>query len=99
MEKRGADFESRVDELIGRIEADGPEIHPTVRSLATIALHSVEVRYGENSENHLPLHNAEHAIDVTERAIELTNLLYEYIPEEYRENIYDLILLAGLAHD
>jgi hypothetical protein len=99
MDKRSVNFESRVDELIGTIEPEGLEIHPTVHSLATIALHSVEVKYGEHSENPLPLHNAEHALDVTERAIELTNLLYDYIPEEYQEDIYELVLLVGVAHD
>jgi len=99
MSEGESNFETKIDELIGAIEPEGHEIHPTVRSIAAIALHSVEIKYGENSENHLPQHNAEHAIDVAERAIELTNLLYEYIPEEYRENIYELALLAGVTHD
>jgi hypothetical protein len=99
MEKGEANFETRIDGLIEMIEPEGHEVHPTVRSLAMIALHSVEIKYGENSDNPLPQHNVEHAINVTERAIELTNLLYEYIPEEYRENIYELALLAGIAHD
>lgn len=92
-------FEASVDQLIGRIEPDGYEFNDTARSLATIALHDVELRYGEKSDNPLPQHNAEHALDVAGRAIELTNLLYEYIPQKYRENIYELALLVGVSHD
>lgn len=99
MDETGTNFEARIDGLVELIEPEGQEIHPTVRSIAAIALHGVEIKYGENSENPLPQHNAEHAFDMTERAIELTNLLYDYIPEEYKKNIYELVLLAGVAHD
>jgi hypothetical protein len=92
-------FEAAVDDLIGQIEPEGYEFNETARSLATIALHDVELRYGESSDNSLPQHNAEHALDVAGRAIELTNLVYEFIPEKYRENIYELALLVGVAHD
>jgi hypothetical protein len=92
-------FEAAVDELIGQIEPEGYEFNETARSLATIALHDVELRYGESSDNSLPQHNAEHALDVAGRAIELTNLVYEFIPEKYQDNIYELALLVGVSHD
>ncbi|MEX2014491.1 MAG: hypothetical protein WD885_00970, partial [Candidatus Saccharimonadales bacterium] len=92
-------FEVAVDQLIERIQPDGYEFNETARSLATIALHDVELRYGENSDTSLPQHNAEHALDVAGRAIDLTNLLYEFIPEKYRDKIYELVLLVGVSHD
>ena len=92
-------FEGAVDQLIERIEPDGYEFNKTARSLATIALHDVELRYGENSDAPLPQHNAEHALDVAGRAIDLTNLIYEFIPEKYQDKIYELALLIGVSHD
>lgn len=92
-------FEAAVDQLVERIEPDNYEFNDTARSLATIALHDVELRYGENSESPLPRHNADHGLDVAERAIDLVNLLFEYIPDEYKDNIYELALLVSVSHD
>ncbi len=92
-------FELAVDQLIEKIEPEGYEFNDSARSLATIALHDVELRYGENSEHPLPRHNAEHGLDVAGRAIELTNLLYDFIPEKYQDNIYELVILIGVSHD
>jgi hypothetical protein len=93
------DFEKEINGLAASIEPEGYELSPTVRSIAAIALRDIEVRYGEESDEPLPQHNATHAIDVAGRAIQLTNLLYDFVPEESRENIYELALLVGITHD
>lgn len=92
-------FENTVEHLAGMVQPKGCEISPAAQKLATLALTEIDERYGQNSERTLCYHNALHAVDVCRRGIRLANILYPHIVPEYRENLYDLILLAGVGHD
>lgn len=68
-------------------------------TIAAQSLEEIEATYGPQGEHPLHYHNADHSVDVCRRAVRLTNILYPYIKPEYRENIYDLAIIAGATHD
>ncbi|HET7672999.1 MAG TPA: hypothetical protein VFK11_00610 [Candidatus Saccharimonadales bacterium] len=92
-------FEVVVDNLIGQVEPQEVSILPESRDIAIRGLEEKERRYGEESEHHMAYHNVGHDIDVTSRDIRLTNLLYRFVPEEYREGLYDKIIVKDPWHD
>lgn len=93
------DFETEVDRRIAGIKPPEIEVDPASRSIAITALGEVDRRYGEGSEHPLEFHNVPHSLDVMDRTVRLLNLLYEFIPAEYKPRIYDLGIKVSAAHD
>lgn len=93
------DYRHELEVIAGDVEPGDQAIHPAVLELSAIALHDIDSRYGESSKTPLPQHNALHSLDVARRAIHLTNLLYEFIEDKYKPQIFSLGMHAGSIHD
>lgn len=92
-------FEPAIEKVVGKISPAEVEIDPLIPAISGVVLSDIDSRYGRDSTKPLAHHNAFHGLERAERTVEVTNLLYEYIPEEYREGIYPVGILDGATHD
>lgn len=94
---------SHIDKAVSSMVAGigSPEIslRPVTPIITAEVLHDIDQKYGPHGDDPLEYHNTSHSIDVGRRVIRLTNLLYPYIPEQYRTSIYDLGFLGPGCHD
>ena len=67
----------------------GQQISPVIIDLGRQALQRLDVRYGPESDNPLGFHYGPHSLGVARRNIFLANLLYDFIPEEQQQGIFD----------
>lgn len=93
------DFEKEVIKIAGMIEPPDYELAPETIPIAIEVVEGINQRYGPDSDNPKTYHNAPHSLAVPRRAVSLTNLLYPFIPEQYRTDIYDLDIHCGVGHD
>ncbi|HYF96791.1 MAG TPA: hypothetical protein VD947_01995 [Patescibacteria group bacterium] len=92
-------FKVEIERVVDRISPIEVKTDPIVPVISGIILDDIDSRYGEQSEKPLAHHNAFHGLERADRTVEVTNLLYPDIPEEYSEGIYSLGILDGTAHD
>ena len=92
------DFEKQVTDIVATIEPEytlAPETIPITVS----ALEEVNRRYGPDSDNPLPFHDAPHSLGVTRRGVILTNILWPYINPKHQRKLFDAVMIGGATHD
>ncbi len=92
------DFEKEVAGIVALVPED-QRLAPETVPIAIEALEAVDRRYGPNSDNPKPFHNAPHSVGVTRRAVRMANILMPYIRPAYRDRFYDLSIVDGTTHD
>lgn len=93
------DIQKEMIKIAGLIQPAGYELDPETIPVAIETVVGIDQRYGPDSANRKLYHNAPHSLAVPRRAVSLTNLLWRFIPEEYRTDIYDLDIHCGTGHD
>ncbi len=93
-----ADFEREITHIAAQIEPTYT-LAPETIHIAVASLEEVDRRYGPDSDNPLPFHNAPHSLGVARRSVRLNNILYRYIKPQWRPRIFDLGIIAGTNHD
>jgi hypothetical protein len=93
------DFEREMANIATIVEPPEQKISGEALTIATESLHAIDLKYGPNSDNPLPFHNAEHSVAVTRRVIRFINILYPYMKPRQRSGIYDLGAIGGPNHD
>lgn len=93
------DIEDRLTHMATMVEPAGVEIRPEAIAIGTTLLREVDTKYGPDSDHPLSFHNASHGLDMTERLILVLNLLWPFMEDRYREDIYDLAMVGGPGHD
>lgn len=92
------DFEREVIKIAATVPE--PEmVSSDAIAIAVQSLHSIDERYGVDSDNPLAYHNAYHSLDVCRRGVRLAILLHPYIPPKYSGDIYNLAIMNGPTHD
>lgn len=92
-------FAPEVDQLVRMIEPEGVSVQPESREIAQRGFEELELRYGNDSDNPLSYHNAPHGIDTTARAINIGNMIFHLIPENYQYLFFDKIIVGTPFHD
>lgn len=93
------DIQKEVSKIAGLIGPEDYELASETIPIAVETVTGIEQRYGPDSASRKLYHNAPHSLAVPRRAVSLTNLLWRFIPEEYRTDIYDLDIHCGTGHD
>lgn len=92
-------FEEQLVSISRIIKPEGYGLDDATIPLAVNALEEIDVKYGPDSDDPHPYHNAQHGIDVIRRGVRLTNILYPYLRSDHRPKIFDLDFAIGSWHD
>jgi hypothetical protein len=93
------DFEERLTSIASSADMVGIKVRPEAIAIGIKALVETDKKYGPLSPTPLSFHNAYHSLDMTERVIRLTNLLYRFIPLKYVPHVFELGVTGGTSHD
>ncbi len=91
-------YEAVVDGLIGMMP-EGVMIQPESREIAIMGLEEHDALHGESSKHPKTYHGVDHPIDSTGREIILNNLLFHFVPPQYKGTLYDKTLIRQPSHD
>jgi hypothetical protein len=92
-------FEEEITKIITSVAPEEQQVRDSTIHIAVTALEDMDRRYGPESEEYLPYHNAQHCVDVCRRTVRLLNIVYPYVRPKYREDIYDIGIIGGAVHD
>jgi hypothetical protein len=92
-------YEQKLTAIADTVTIPDQRVSPAVIALGARSLEGIDARYGPESENPLGFHVGPHSLGVVRRNILLSKLLYEFIPEEQQQGIFNLDMAVGSTHD